>query len=106
MSKREPDPWTSWVETQRKQVGDRLRSLREAQDLTQEAVALRAGLDRTTVSAAELAINAMTIDTAQRIARVLGVPVTSLFAPEWSMPTDGDTGPGEAVWDPPEDDHA
>lgn len=63
----------------RREVGDRIRQLRTDAGLSQLALAERAGLDHRTISRAENARRAVSIDIAARIAHALGVPSRDLF---------------------------
>lgn len=56
-----------------------LRRLRQAQGLSQEELAHRAGIDRTYVSSLERSVYAAGIDVVERIAGVLGVEAADLL---------------------------
>ena len=56
-----------------------LRNQREAQGLSQEELAHRAGIDRTYVSALERCRYAATIDVVDRLARELGLEASDLL---------------------------
>lgn len=56
-----------------------LRELRLARSLSQEALALEAGLQRNYVSLLERGLNSATIKTLFKLAPVLGVTVSSLM---------------------------
>ncbi len=60
-------------------LGDRLRHLRRAAGLSQQALAERAGLDRTYVSAIERGRQNVTLAAVLRLAEALGVAPTSLL---------------------------
>ena len=63
----------------RAQFGSNLRTLREAQALTQEALAALAGLDRSYVGGVERGERNPTLTAIARLARALQVPPSSLF---------------------------
>jgi transcriptional regulator with XRE-family HTH domain len=58
-----------------------LRRERLAKGLSQEALALEAGIDRTYVSSLERQIYSASLDTIEKLASVLGVEPPSLLAP-------------------------
>ena len=58
----------------RKQLGEVIRRLREADGLSQEALAERAQIDRTYVSIVERGLKSPTIDTFVRICAALNTP--------------------------------
>lgn len=64
----------------RAKFGSNLRALREAQRLTQEALAARAGLDRSYVGGVERGERNPTLTAIFRLARALQTPPSSLFA--------------------------
>ncbi|MGD9696445.1 MAG: helix-turn-helix domain-containing protein [Thermoleophilia bacterium] len=59
--------------------GDRLRELRTAAGLTQEALAAKAGLHWTFVSQCERGVRNISLRNLLRIARGLGVPPSELM---------------------------
>lgn len=61
-----------------KRVGANVRRLREAQGLSQEELAERAGVHRTFVSQVERAVKRPTIQTLDKIAKGLGLPLTDI----------------------------
>jgi len=63
-----------------RRVGANIKRLREAQGISQEELADRSGLHRTYVSQVERAVKNATIQSLDRIARGLGVPLTDLVA--------------------------
>lgn len=63
-------------------VGSRVRTVREAKGLSQEAVAFAAGLSCSTVERVERGLGSPRVDTLQAIARALGVPAAELLEPE------------------------
>lgn len=67
-----------WVLTRRREIGDNIRSIRRSRRLSQEAVALAAGIERPTLVRIEGALASARIDTLIRIARVLDVPLAEL----------------------------
>ncbi len=72
----------------REQVGRRLRELRKACGLTQAQVAERADLNAAYYAATERTGSNLTLDTIERLAIALGVPVVELFAFEARDPVD------------------
>jgi transcriptional regulator with XRE-family HTH domain len=60
--------------------GARLRSLRKARALSQEGIALKAGLDRSYVGQIERGESNVSLINIHRIADALEVPVARLFA--------------------------
>lgn len=60
-------------------LGDRLRAIREERRLTQEDLALRAGLNRAYVGFIERAERGASLTTLGRLAEVLGVELIELF---------------------------
>jgi transcriptional regulator with XRE-family HTH domain len=63
----------------RKRFGARLRQLRKAKKLSQEALALEAGLDRSYVGSIERGKSNVALINIHRIAAALGVEVGELF---------------------------
>lgn len=70
-------------------VGWNLRRLRVAQGLSQERLALAAGIDRAYVGRVERGTENVTITTLEAVARVLEVPVADLF----TVPPEGAARP-------------
>lgn len=70
--------------------GQRLRQLREAAGLTQEALARNANMSLSAVSKMELKDIDPNWSTVQRLARALGVSVSAFDAPA-SPPTEAET---------------
>lgn len=68
-----------WVLTRRREIGANIRETRRARRLSQEAVALAAGIERPTLVRIEGALASARIDTLIRIARVLDVPLADLM---------------------------
>lgn len=62
--------------------GRRVRGLRQQRGLSQEALALRCGLDRTYVGGVERGERNISLLNIHRIARGLGLPVRDLFGSE------------------------
>lgn len=61
-------------------VGAKVRTLREAQAISQEELAHRAGVHRTYISQVERATKNATLVSADRIAKALGVSLATLVA--------------------------
>lgn len=59
----------------RDRIGQRIAALRKQQGLTQEELAMRAGLQRTHVLRIEAGRYAVTLETVQAIAQALGMTV-------------------------------
>jgi len=59
--------------------GEVLRELREERDLTQEALALEAGTERSHISALERAEKGPSLATILRLSRALSVPASDLI---------------------------
>ncbi|MFB7711566.1 MULTISPECIES: helix-turn-helix domain-containing protein [unclassified Streptomyces] len=74
----QPNPLPDWVQPRRRAIGDRIRAARIHANLTQEALAERAGIDRKTVNRIEQGANAALIDHLLLIADALGVPLRDL----------------------------
>ncbi|MDQ0259545.1 helix-turn-helix domain-containing protein [Sinomonas atrocyanea] len=70
----------------RKQVGARIRELRTQRGLTQEALALESGLDRTMVIYVEWGRNGLSYERLWDIAEALGVDVSDLLIPSRTEP--------------------
>jgi transcriptional regulator with XRE-family HTH domain len=64
----------------RKRLGTAIRKIRSGANLSQEALAQRARLHRTTMSEIERGISNVSIDAAERIAKALGVKLSQLLA--------------------------
>lgn len=63
----------------RRDLGARIRALREAQGWSQEALAHRVGIDRTYVGSVERGERNVGVDNIWRIADALGVTAKDLF---------------------------
>lgn len=66
-------------EERRQKVGARIRELRLGQDLSQEALALEAGLSRNMVIGIEWGRKSLAYERLWDIAEVLGVPIAELL---------------------------
>ena len=64
----------------RKRLGTAIRRVRVAGGLSQEALARKAKLHRTTMSEIERGISNVSIDAGDRIARALGIRLSELLA--------------------------
>ncbi|MFI9465777.1 helix-turn-helix domain-containing protein [Streptomyces xiamenensis] len=73
------DPLPEWLRDQRLEVGRRVREARVWANLTQEALAHRLGVERTTIVRIELGITSPPVDRLLAIARELGVPPSQLL---------------------------
>jgi transcriptional regulator with XRE-family HTH domain len=67
------------VETVLRQLGDNAKRHRARTGLSQEALASRADLDRTLISAIENGKKLVRIDTLVKLARALGIPLDVLL---------------------------
>lgn len=76
------DDLPEWVRQHRREVGDRIRRLRRARELTQEQLAELLAVDSKTISRVENGHHAITIDFAARLARALRVESWRLFRDE------------------------
>ncbi len=65
-----------------KHVGSRVRRLRARQGWSQEELADHAGLDRSYMSGIERGVRNVSVLTLGKVARALGVPLTSLLRGE------------------------
>lgn len=63
----------------RRQVGWNLRRLRVAKGMSQERLALEAGIDRAYVGRVERGSENVTLDRIEALAKTLGVEVSELF---------------------------
>ncbi|MHB9052877.1 MAG: helix-turn-helix domain-containing protein [Thermoleophilia bacterium] len=59
--------------------GERLRDLREARELSQEAFAYKAGLDRTYISGIERGKRNLAIRNIEKIAQALDISISELM---------------------------
>lgn len=69
----------SWVLDRRRQVGCRIRQLREERGLSQEALAELAGISRHTMYRTETGARSASVDVVIKLAAALDVPVDHLF---------------------------
>ncbi|WP_267244334.1 helix-turn-helix domain-containing protein [Streptomyces sp. PR69] len=67
-----------WVRSRRRAVGEQIRATRLRANLTQEAVALRIGMDRATYNRIEQGHASPLLDTLILIADALDVPLAEL----------------------------
>lgn len=74
-------------ETRRLKVGARIRELRLAQNLSQEALALESGLSRNMIIGIEWGRKSVAYERLWDVADVLGVPINSLFVEATSFPS-------------------
>ncbi|GFE06818.1 helix-turn-helix domain-containing protein [Streptomyces caniferus] len=73
------DPLPDWVPTRRRAIGASIRTARLRRNLTQEALAERAGgLNRKTISRIENGMMSLILDHLLHIADALGVPLSVL----------------------------
>lgn len=61
-------------------VGDKIRSLRKERGLSQESLALKAGLNTSYMGQLERGEKSATIDSLEKIANALNVPIEELFS--------------------------
>lgn len=69
-------------EEELRRLASNLKRLREAQDLTQQELADKIGIDQKQISRIERKQTSPSLATVSRVARALGVDVTDLLAPE------------------------
>ncbi|MGW4695132.1 helix-turn-helix transcriptional regulator [Kitasatospora cineracea] len=74
-----PSDLPQWVLSERRRVGARIRSARVSRSLSQERLALAAGLDRHTIYRTELGTHSASLDVLLVLAHALAVPVESFF---------------------------
>ncbi|MEU9003978.1 helix-turn-helix transcriptional regulator [Streptomyces sp. NPDC048551] len=72
------DPPPEWVLARRRAIGARLRDARTAAGLSQEGLALRAGIDLKTVHRIEYAISDPTLSVLLLVAAAVRVPLSEL----------------------------
>jgi transcriptional regulator with XRE-family HTH domain len=63
-----------------RRVGANIKRLRKAQGLSQEELAHRAEMHRTFVSQIERAVKSPTLESLDRLAKALGVPLAEVVA--------------------------
>ncbi|MFD0353532.1 helix-turn-helix domain-containing protein [Streptomyces sp. NPDC127110] len=73
-----PERPPEWVLARRRQVGSFIRGARQDADVTQEGLALRAGIDRQTLNRIEQGHASARLDSLILIADALGVPLSHL----------------------------
>lgn len=73
-----PTPPDERVLARRREVGERIRQVRETHNLSQPDVCGRAGIDVATYSRIERGHSSPLLDTLIRIADAIGVPLTEL----------------------------
>lgn len=59
--------------------GERVRTLRHAAELSQEALSAKCGLDRTYISGIERGLRNVSLKNIESIAKALGVSLANLF---------------------------
>ncbi|MFF2009193.1 helix-turn-helix domain-containing protein [Streptomyces sp. NPDC058195] len=69
----------TWLDDERRRLGDRIRTRRMWCNLTQEKLADRAGISRDTVQRIEHATNNPRLSDLLRIARALDTPLADLL---------------------------
>ncbi|MFJ3507778.1 helix-turn-helix domain-containing protein [Streptomyces luteogriseus] len=74
-----PDDHDEWLVSERRRIGDRIRSVRMDRNLTQEAVFLAVPLTRSFYQEIEAGRANPSLDTLLRIARVIRVPIGDLL---------------------------
>lgn len=67
------------------EVGERIRALRMRSGLSQAALARRAGIGQTSVSAIETGKQSPTVDTLERICQALGVALEQFFCKQGNV---------------------
>lgn len=68
-----------WIKQAQQQLGDRIRDARLQADLTQEKLAERAGVDRTTLQRLEGGKSDPKLSLLLRVAQALGLPLRDLI---------------------------
>ncbi|MEV4966640.1 helix-turn-helix transcriptional regulator [Streptomyces sp. NPDC024062] len=81
-----PDPSAELL-AYRRHVSDQLRDARSRANLTQQALAERAGVEKQTVSLIENGHSSPLLETVWRLARALDVPVADLVREHAEPPT-------------------
>ncbi|MDI6908169.1 MAG: helix-turn-helix transcriptional regulator [Thermoanaerobacterales bacterium] len=72
------------------QLGKRIMHMREARQISQNALAKKSGVAQSSISDIESGKRIPSVPTLERLAAALGVPVTALFA-------GGDETPGDVT---------
>lgn len=85
----------------RAEVGDRIRSLRESQTLSQEDLGLAAGVGRRSIINIEGGRSGITLDAVLDIAYALDVPPAWLFSDDRPLPEGGAGGGNPHPGTPP-----
>lgn len=93
MATRPIDPW---LLARRREIGTRLRNLREWRNLSQEDLGHEAGLSRDSVIRYEAGSRAMRIDEIHLLTRALNVPPAWLLNDD-PLPSDEDGEPSAAT---------
>ncbi|WP_282774574.1 helix-turn-helix domain-containing protein [Phaeodactylibacter xiamenensis] len=75
-------PYDKYEQSYLSQLGARIRKLRKARELSQEALAFESGLDRTYVSSVERGERNIAVLNLAKLARALGVEVSTLLQEE------------------------
>lgn len=70
------------MEDIRIRLGNRIRTLRKELNLSQEALSLKAGLDRTYIASVESGIRNVSIANIERLATALKVSIETFFTAE------------------------
>ena len=68
----------------RRKFGDRLRRLRREADLSQQRLADLSGVGRVTIARLEGAAQSPNLDTIQKLATGMGLPVQALLMDDWA----------------------
>jgi len=63
----------------KKKFGERVRQLREALGLSQDALAFKSGIHRTRIGIVERWQRNLTLENIEKLAKALGVPIEDLF---------------------------
>lgn len=87
---KQPPP--DWVVSERRAIGDNIRHLMLAANLTQEKLGLMTGIDRASINRIQMGHQAASIDTLILIASALAVPVEQLVRTTPRPASDGGRG--------------
>jgi len=74
------------METIEKKLGERVRELRQARDLSQEELAFRVGVHRTYLGGIERGERNPSLKNVAAIAQALGITLSGLFSFEYTKP--------------------
>jgi transcriptional regulator with XRE-family HTH domain len=85
----------AWITADRQRIGDHIRDLREAADLTQGQLVALSGIDRRTLQRIERGETDTRLSRLQSLARGLGVSLAVLVDVEHRSPTRGSQTTGE-----------